>query len=143
MKIRLGDILSNSEIYPNLQYEEQSNHMTSCKRIFSYATPQCVGILNMIIWCYPTSEHMIKANYYKWWRYTPDGIKLNHTLDGTKVKVSSQIFGLGLFYKFIVQHKNLHLQHRHQMNFGKWYEFKFSQLTPKFHKTRLNFLCTT
>ncbi len=42
-----------------------------------------------------------------------------HTIDDTNVNVSSQIFRLGLFYKFIVQHKNKHLQHRHQMNFGK------------------------
>ncbi len=51
--------------------------------------------------------------------------KLSHTLDGVKVNVSSQIFHLGLFYKFIVQHKNIHLQHRHQMNFGKGYELMF------------------
>ncbi len=59
----------------------------------------------MIIGCYPRSEHMIKAYYYKWWLYTPDGIKLSHTLDGAKVNVSSQIFRLGLFYKFIVSIK--------------------------------------
>ncbi len=57
--------------------------------------------------------------------YTPDGITLSHTLDGAKFNVSSHIFNLGLFYNLIVQHKNINLQHRHQMNIGKWYELKF------------------
>ncbi len=35
-------------------------------------------------------------------------IPLSQTLDGAKVNVSSQIFHLGLFYKFIVQHKNIY-----------------------------------
>ncbi len=80
---------------------------------------------NMIIGCYPWSEHMIKAYHYKWWPVYTRWHKLSDTLDGTTVNVSSQIFHLGLFYKFIVQHKNIHIQHRHQMNFGKWYELKF------------------
>ncbi len=83
---------------------------------------------NMIIGCYPRSECMkyrIKAYNYKWWLYTPDGIKLSHTLDSAKVNVSSQIFCLRLFYKFIVEHKIIHLQHGHQINLGKWYELKF------------------
>ncbi len=61
---------------------------------------------NMIIGCYPRSECMIKT-YYK--KSTPDGIKFRHTLDGAKVNVSCQIFRLGLFYKFIVQDKNIHV----------------------------------
>ncbi len=54
------------------------------------------------------------AVYTRWHK-----IKSYCTLDGGKVNVSIQIFCLGLFYKFIVQHKNIHLQHRHKMNFGK------------------------
>ncbi len=86
---------------------------------------QVSSICYTIIGCYPRSECLIKAYYKTKLQSTPDGIKLSHTLDGAKVNVSSQIFHLGLFYKFIIQHKNIHLQHRHQMNFGKWYELKY------------------
>ncbi len=71
----------------------------------------------MIIGCYTRSECMKLTTIND--GCTPNVIKLSHILDGTKVNVSSQIFHLGLFYKFIVQHKNIHLQHRHKMNFWK------------------------
>ncbi len=62
---------------------------------------------------------MIKTYYYKWWLYTPNGIKLSDIPEGTTVNVRRQIFRLGLFYKFIAMNKNIHLQHRHRMKFGE------------------------
>ncbi len=100
------------------------------------------SLTNMIIDCYPRSESMIKAYYYKWWLYTPDGIKLSHTVDGTKFMSAVKYFVWDYFTSLLLNIKIYTYNIDIKWILGNYMSYSFSQLTHQFNKTRLNFLCT-